>query len=150
MAESKVNWLTYPAATSYLTSGMNSLANNGRKFGTGVSSTRDQYMDAEFTLATQGSARSAGAVIELYLIPSVDGTNYAYGADAGPDPAGTHLVGLFQFDAAVTARIDNVIGIFVPAGNWLLAVIQRTGQAFAASGNILKYTLYDDVIQAQA
>ncbi len=150
MSESKINWLTYPSATSHLTTELNSLANAGRKLGASVSSTRDQYMDVELNVATQGSARSAGAVVELYLLPSVDGTNYAYGADGGPDPAGTHLVGLFQLDAATTARLDNVIGIFVPAGAWKLMVINRTGQAFASSANTLKYTLYDDVIQAQA
>lgn len=150
MAESKVNWLTYPSATSHLTTELNSLANAGRKLGAAVTTTRDQYMDVELSLAAQGSARSAGAAVELYLLPSVDGSNYAYGADAGPDPAGTHLAGLFQFDAATTARLDNVVGIFVPAGNWKLMVINRTGQAFAASANTLKYTLYDDVIQAQA
>jgi hypothetical protein len=100
------------------------------------------FLAAELYIAEQGSARSAGAYVTLYLVPSVDGTNYTYGGDALTPPA-TCLVGDFVLDATVTARYVSLPCIAIPPTKFKLLVINETGQAFAASGNTLKYRTYN-------
>lgn len=144
-----INWESNPALTSYLTTELNSLANDGNKLGAAINNSvgLDMYMDVELNLATQGSARSAGAFVAIYLIPSLDGgTNYCYGADDLDPPANTLVVTL-PLDAAVTARYVTATGILVPPGHFKLLVENKTGQAFKADSNVLQYRLYSEEIQ---
>lgn len=144
----EVNWLNYPAATTYLTTELNALADGGNDLGAAIDNTAngDMYMDLELLLAEQGVARDSGAYVALYILPSVDGTNYCYGGDSLDPPANTHRAN-FLFDAAVTARYSTITHILLPAGKFKILVMNETGQAFAATGNTLKYTLYNEEIQ---
>lgn len=144
----EVNWSDYPSATTYLTTELNALADGGNDLGAEIDNTAngDMYMDLELYLATQGSARSAGAYVAIYLLPSVDGTNFCYGGDALDPPANTHRAS-FRFDAAVTARYSTITHVLLPAGKFKILVMNETGQDFAATGNTLKYTLYNEEIQ---
>ena len=61
----------------------------------------DLFHDLTLTVATQGSARSAGATVGVYLIMALDGTNL----DAVNETT-AELVATFQLDAAtITSRI---------------------------------------------
>lgn len=138
-----INWESSPALTGYLTTELNSLANDGNKLGAAIdnSSGLDMFMDVEFVLATQGSARSAGAHIAVFLIPAPDGTNYVYGDDS-TDPPINRLVATLPLDAATTARRVASQMIAVPPGLFKLLFENKTGQALAASGNTAGYRLY--------
>lgn len=144
----EVNWLNYPAATTYLSTELNALADGANKLGAAIDNTAngDMYMDLELYLAAQGSARDSGAYVAVYILPSVDGTNYCYGADA-LDPPATAWRANFSLDAATTARYTTITHILLPAGKFKILVINETGQAFAATLNTLKYTLYNEEIQ---
>ena len=144
----ELNWSDYPAATIYLTTELNALADGGNKLGAAIDNTSngDMHMDVELYVATQGGARGSGAYVALYILASVDGTNYCYGADA-VDPPAHALVGTFALDAVVTARYVTLTHILLPAGKFKLLLMNETGQAFAATGNTLKYTKFNSELQ---
>ncbi len=133
-----------PSLTSYLTTELNSLANGSRKLGAALDTAQATHAAVELDLAAQGSARSAGAQVEVYLLKSLDGgTDYDYGSDS-LDPPLTTLVAVLMLDAATTARV--VTAMFplpgdLPFGKFLIK--NSTGQAFAASATTFKYALYN-------
>ncbi len=128
------------------TTGLNNLANDGVAVSANVSNDATEelylYADFEIYLATQGSARSAGAHVEIYIIQEIDGTNYSYGGTGLP-PNAALKVGNFAYDAAVTARYTHIRGVKLPPADFEVVLINRTGQAFAASGNTLKMVRYN-------
>jgi hypothetical protein len=130
----------YGASQSLLTTQLDSLANNantaaGTEYNN--STNRDMFMDLRLTVATQGVARSAGAVIEVYITPALDGTNY-------PDVNETtaEIIAVFPLDAATTARVVDRRDIPVPGTKFKLFARNRTGQSLASSGNIVAAYLH--------
>jgi hypothetical protein len=133
------------ASANVLTTALNSLANGANKItSTAISNDdaaeRDLFGTFRLSLATQ-STRDANAYVEMYFLPGEDGT-FAYGGDS-LDPAPEHLVHIFNFDEATTAR-EQVSGLInFPSGDFHVLLINETGQAFAASGNTLTYQRLD-------
>jgi len=115
---SAVNWESSPSITSYETTDLNSLADGGTVTGDEID-------------------KDSGAYCPLYLVPSVDGTNYADTTNLS-----NYLIGVFALDAATTARREAVQMIPVPPGKFKLVIGNETGQAWASSGNTLGYRLY--------
>lgn len=128
------------SATSILTTELNALGNammSSASSAVDNTSNLDLFMDLELYVHTQGSARSAGATVEVYILPTVDGTNYADATYGNPE-----LVAVFPLDAATTARYGIRRDIPIPPGSFKLALYNRTGQAFAATTSTLKYRTY--------
>lgn len=94
----------------------------------------DLFHDLTLTVATQGSARSAGATVGVYLIMALDGTNL----DAVNETT-AELVATFQLDAATTSRQLTRRDVPIPPGVFAYFLRNATGQAFASSGNLLEY-----------
>ena len=98
------------------------------------------YATFELLLATQGTARVAGAAVLMYILPEIS-DNFSFGGASlqplqPPDA-------VFQFDAAVTARYVTVSGIPIPPTNLHLVLWNSTGQTLAATGNVLSWEVYD-------
>jgi hypothetical protein len=129
---------SYTAAiASALTTDLNSLANGSASAASAAldnTSNLDLYHDLTLTVAAQGSARSAGATVSVYLVMALDGTNYD---DANATTA--ELVAVFPLDAATTARQATRRDVPVPPGLFKYFVVNNTGQAFAASGSLLEF-----------
>lgn len=142
-----VKWASPDSVEDVLTTELNSLSDGANKITTTAISNDqaaelDMYADFILSLAAQGSARSSGARVDLYILPQSDGTNYPYGGDSlDPDPG--LLAGSFAFDAATTARVAVLRGILLPPMDFHVLVVNETGQALAASGSTLQMRRYN-------
>lgn len=138
-----IKWEAAESIATAIDTGANSLADDGRAVSAAIDNATGKYpyMDVEISLAAQSSARSAGAYVELHVLVSLDGTNYAYG-DGSTEPGQTSWVGNVSLDASTSARRAILSGVQIPPLSFKLLVINRTGQALAASGNTVKYRRY--------
>lgn len=124
-----------------LSSELNSLANSTMSAASSAidnTVTLDLYADLTLTVAAQGSARSSGATVEVWMVMALDDTNYD---DLVRNVS--ELVAVFSLDAATTARQTTRRDIPVPPGKFKFAIYNATGQAFASSGNLLEYRFHN-------
>lgn len=136
MATTKHKAYSGAIATAHSTS-LNSLANNANSAASIAidnSTALDMFHDLTLTVAAQGVARSAGATVGVYLIMALDGTNY----DAVNETT-AELVAVFHLDASTSSRQLTRRDVPIPPGLFEYFVRNQTGQAFAASGNLLEY-----------
>jgi hypothetical protein len=133
-------WEAPGSETSILSTEMNSLADGScTAKGTEVDNETDLALFGNFELymGAAGSARDAGAYFALYLLYSVDGTNYPYG-DASDDPPESALVGSFPALADTGADYVTLVNVPLAPLKFKPVIRNETGQAMAASGNTLK------------
>jgi hypothetical protein len=133
---------------------LKNLANSGRKIGnaidlTGAGTARNVLVYFEL-LWRNASAPAANAPIELYLIPSIDGTNYD-DADDSTDPPASHLIYTFQTRAVATAqrRSNGPRPLILPAVKFKPFIYNKSGQAFTNTDNenVLSYRIVDYEVQ---
>jgi hypothetical protein len=136
--------------TSYLTTELNSLANNGAVLGAKIDNKADGenelFIALELYLAAQASARDSGAYVNAYLLASLDDTNFNYGSATPLIDPGTFLT-CFTLDAATTARTIIRPRLLIPPFDFKILLENKTGQAFASSGSYLEYCLYSKELQ---
>jgi len=94
----------------------------------------------ELYLAAQGSARTEGAAVLMYILPETS-DNYSFGGASLQPLQAPDIV--FSFDAATTARYVAVSSIQLPPTNFHIVLWNSTGQTLAATGNILAWEVYD-------
>lgn len=142
-------WVAPGTLTTALSTELNSLADSTSDT-TGFSALSaevngetglQQYIDLELVLAAQGAARASGAFVAVYIAYAVDSTpNYPDTANKPLD----RLLCIFGLDAATTARRLTVTNLPLAPLKFKLYVLNDTGQAFAATGNTLKYRLHNE------
>jgi hypothetical protein len=144
---SEVRWGAYDSIVSYLTTELNSLADDANVLGAAIDFTaagvdRKQYMDVEIYLASVDWSAQTNPCIYLWLLPRTDGTNFEDGA-AGTNPARTpdKIVSMRAVSGA--QRIVARLLVTTPDQGKLL-VGNRSGAALAASGNTVKYYTYGE------
>jgi hypothetical protein len=128
------------AVETLMSTELNSLGIGGLKisaspFSNDAAGELELYADFRLYLATQASARSAGANVTMWILPEVDGT-FPYGGDS-LEPQGELIVQSFTFDAAVTARYAVIRDVPLPPSDYYILLKNNTGQAFAAANNTL-------------
>jgi hypothetical protein len=99
------------------------------------------FADLELYLAAF-AAQGADAAVEVYLVPSVDGTNYPAFIETGTADAqenNQYFVGSFTIEQSGGVFRAALRGIELPPGKFKLGVRNRANDAFAASGNTLKW-----------
>lgn len=129
------------SATTLLSTGLNSLANNALVAGTvydnTVGQTGDGYTLCDVELVvTYGSAPTANTGVSVWFLANLDSTNYEDG-DASTTPARAPDL-VFPLRAVTTAQ-RVIRRASLPWG--LIKVLLKndgTGQTMAASGNTLK------------
>jgi hypothetical protein len=130
-------------AQTALDTELNSLADDGWcALSSAIDNSTTGYMfaDLELTLAAL-TATGADAAVEVYLTPSVDGTNYPdFDTTAGDNQENNqYFVGSFTLESSGGTFLGTLRGVELPPGKFKLGVRNRANVAFAASGNILKW-----------
>ena len=130
--------------TTVLTTELDGLADDGTsalsptKSNDAVSE-RDLVANFELFIATQGTARTAGAFVSLFIIPEVDDVNFG---DVVGDCLLNYFVGSVLLDASVNARYVILEDVKIPPSDFKIVLQNQTGQALAATGNTVKYRVY--------
>ena len=98
-----------------------------------------RYMPPDF-LFRAASAPVAGMVLEVYIVPAVDGTNYA---DSTAPISATPGMCAFPSRAVNTAQRVPVLHFLIPRLKFKLAVVNSLGQALTNTDNenVLSYCM---------
>lgn len=127
---------------------LNSLADDTVNVGAVLpdnSSNRYFYAEFELVLATVDLSAQTNPGIELYMVPSYDGTNYA---DTGTDASATvypptqYLVAVLGVAETSAAHRSVSPHVMLDPLKYTPVVINKTGAALASSGNTLKSKYY--------
>lgn len=141
---STVKWAAAPTSRSTgLTTELNSLADGAfSAVGTAFDNTSnlDQWASVEIALASLSPA--AGAYVQVFLVQSLDGTNYEDAAKSS-NPGYHQATPPLPVDTTATSakKIDSP-WFRIPPGKWKLVLFNKCGVALAASGSTV--TLYTD------
>lgn len=109
----------------------NSLATGSSFTSAACNSAKALNGDLYVSIALQGSARSTGAKIDVYVIRSADAGSTYEDFISGSQ----QFVGAISFDAATTARTGCAPDIPLPPGFFKIVLVNNTGQALAAASN---------------
>jgi hypothetical protein len=138
-------WNAPSATISVLTTELNSLANTTMSAASTAISNQtnlDVYADIEVNLAALSP--TAGAYVGLYILEAVDGTNYPAQSDADLRLTTSQLLASLPIGTtASTAQRIVARNVLVPPGSFKLKLDNQTGVALAASGNTVKFNVYD-------
>lgn len=130
------------SATNILTTELNTLANATNSAASAAidnTTNLDLFMDLELYVAAATAARSAGAAIYVYIVPTIDGgTNYV-----DVEQTTAELIAGFTLDASTTARRAMIRDLPIPPSLFKLFVRNVTGQPLNASGNVLRYRTHN-------
>lgn len=141
-------WQNAPVSRgTVLTTELNSLANNAYSaVGTAIDNTSngDQYGALDIVLASLNP--TSGASLSLYLVQSLDGTNYE-DAPSSTNPGSHTLVAtVLVGTGAATKRVMSP-WFYVPPGKFRFVLLNSAGVALAASANTV--TLFTDNDETQ-
>lgn len=145
----EANWTAYDAALAELvaTADLNTLGidaivpiadgieiNNATK--------RDFYLAVEVYLASVDLSGQENPAVNLFMFEALDGTNYE------DDWFNTsRIVAIVSVEPGSGAQIHRAVsrGIIIPGpGKYIILPQNKTGVAFAASGNTLKYRAFSE------
>lgn len=123
--------------TDYLTTELNSLADEGVILGGAInnSSNRDMMLKVQINLASVDLSSQTGPGVHIRLIESIDG-------GATYEDNDSTAWGITMAVAATSAAHVRIGDLEIPPGYFKLAVVNETGVAFASSGNVLSYAPY--------
>ncbi len=120
---------------------LNALANGAGVLGTVavIDNTSNLDLWADFQLDVDFvSSPTADTTVDLFLLPSLDGTNYATaGGRLVP-----YYVGGFMMTATTAAQIASLTRIPLIPGKFKPYLVNNSGQAFPATGTTVKYRSY--------
>ncbi len=143
------NWTAYAAALAELvaTANLNSLANsalvpiaNGIEINNGTN--RDFYIAVEVYLASVDLSGQTNPAVNLYMFEALDGTNYE--DDWKNSQKIADIVGVEPGSAAQVHRVVSRPILIPGPGKYKILPENKTGVAFAGSGNTLKYRAYSE------
>lgn len=132
--------------TTMLSTELDSLASlSASGVGTQYDNSTNLFLYADFVLSVDFvSAPTGGLPINLFLIPAVDGTNYATGSSALL-PANCGKGSFMVFNSASPQKLV-ISGVQIPPTKFKLILENGTDQAFPASGSTVEMLPYGEQI----
>lgn len=139
----------YQGVTTVMSTELNALgANSGKVISSALVNddsvgqpTLNLFADLELAVDFV-TAPTAGTVVELYLLPSIDGgTTYPDGSTSIL-PQSSLYVGGFAVRATTAAQVMVIRGIALPPGYYKYLMQNTTNQPFPASGSTLRQNSY--------
>lgn len=112
-------------------------------FNNADASGRYLWGEAELSVALASSTSVAAPFLELYLVYSLDGSNWEDGGGAVLPPA-TAMVGLFPLRNTTAAQRVTLKRVPLSPLRYRAVLRNATGQTLAASGNVLRMTHYNE------
>ena len=142
----EVTWTSYGSWTTALSTGLNSLANDGLAISSAIdnSTNKDLFIDIEVYLASVDLSSQTNPAIYIWLVARTDGTNFEDGGSSvAPARAPDAIVPLREVNGAqrVFARM-----LMATPDQFKILVQNKTGAALASSGNTVKYSTYGETV----
>jgi len=138
-------WNTPRAVATVMSTELNSLANGSQASSSATYANQtnlDLYADIEVLLASLSP--STGAYISLYVLESIDGTNFPAQSAADLRLTSTQLLCTIPIGTtAATAQRVVVRNVLLPPAVFTLVLDNQTGVALNASGNTVKFAAYN-------
>lgn len=132
------------AAQTALSTELNSLADaTWSSLSSEIDNSSNKYMlcDIEVVLASAAFTGS-DSVVEIYLVPCMDGTNYPNfqaSGTADEQENNQYYVGSVTTSGATAAQRMVLRNVALPNGTYKFGVRNQTGVALASSGNTVKW-----------
>jgi hypothetical protein len=133
----------YRGVANVMTTALDALAaTTGKAISAAFDNSVELDMFADFELLVDWViAPTANTVVELYIVPTIDGTNYSDGSTSILPQPGLYVGGFVaRNDTAVQRMVLR--GVPMPPGLWKALIQNTTNQAFPASGSTLRYNKY--------
>ncbi|NIT55419.1 MAG: hypothetical protein GWN00_04030 [Aliifodinibius sp.] len=146
----EANYDSTPTLATYMTNGLDGLADNTTNVGGTIfdnSSNLDFYMCAELVLNSVDLSSETNPTVELYMVPSIDGTNYCdTGSDASSTdiPPASTLAGIFIIQETNASHRAGIEMFRIGPLKYTPVIINKTGQAFHATTNTLKMGTFSE------
>lgn len=114
-----------------------------------IVATKTMLMDLRLVLAS-ASFTGEDSRIALFLVPSIDGTNYPKWNGNATAESNNHMdyyIGLLRTDHSTGSQEGVKRNVLLPPGKYKLACRNRANVTLAGSGNTLEYRThsYEDV-----
>lgn len=131
-------WATPEAIQTYLSSGLDSLADNDSQIGAVIDNETDKYLYINLELYLASLTPATGPYVSVYAVYSLDGTNHQDGSDT-VIPQSNALI--YTFPLSTSAGTKRMIGVNIPIApfKFKMVVENQANVSFAASGSTLKY-----------
>jgi hypothetical protein len=146
---SRIQLSPYRGVTTVLSTELNALAaSNGKAISSGIDNyvpnptpQLDLFADVELAVDFV-TAPTAGTVVELYLLPSIDGGTVYPDGSTSVLPQSSLYVGGFAVRNTTAAQVMVIRGVALPAGYYKYLVQNTTNQPFPATGSTLRQNTY--------
>jgi hypothetical protein len=136
-------WESAESIASALTTELNSLANGSySNASSAIANATGLYEFMALELVLASLTPTGTPTVSVFLLPTIDGTNYEDGGGATAPSPGT-LIKAFSLSTSASAKRRTAYGIVLPPFGFKLVVLNSAGPSFAASGNTLKYARYN-------
>lgn len=136
-----------PTLTTVLSTGLNTLGIGAMSAASSTIANHtnlDKYVDIEVVLPAPVTTFLAGAFVALYILESVDTTNFPAQSAADMRQATSQLLVAIPVPNSTAAQRIVVRNVLLPVGDFQIMLDNQTGVALNAAGNTVKFYTYDD------